>query len=181
MTVSAASALNDPGRRFFPQALDRGAIFNPALPPVRAPFALSTAEPPRGKVLVIEDDAVMALALQRMLREAGFRTVGPATSVADMQRLVSRGAIDCAVLDVEVDRRAPLPIADTLAFWDVPFVWLAEKSGPMPLPHRRRPVVAKPVNGAILAKAIEEAMSCRSRLDAGSDREVGWPRVYPSL
>ena len=117
--------------------------------PPWAPAALAADDPPRGKVLVIEDEAVVALDLQRTLREAGFRTVGPATSLADIQQLIDRGAIDCAVLDLDVDRRAPLPIADLLAFAEVPFVFLSDVPRPMlPPPHRRRPVVKKPFSRA---------------------------------
>ena len=38
--------------------------------------------------------------------------------------MIRRGDIDCAILDLDVDRRAPLPIADILAFADVPFGYL---------------------------------------------------------
>jgi DNA-binding NtrC family response regulator len=154
--------------------------------PPWAPAALAADDPPRGKVLVIEDEAVVALDLQRALREAGFRTVGPATTLADIQQLIDRGAIDCAILDLDVDRRAPLPIADLLAFADVPFVFLSGAPRPMlPTPHRRRPVVEKPFSRAALVAAVEEAMAGKSA--ANDNRLQGlattppWPRVYPPL
>src|SRR4029453_17672957 len=95
-----------------PVAMPAGVRFSP---PSRA-----TLDLPHGKVLVVVDDALMALDLQRLLCEAGYRVVGPATTVAEIQRMIQRGDIDCAIVDLDVDRRAPLPIADLLAFADVP-------------------------------------------------------------
>ena len=42
-----------------------------------APPPHLAAEPPRGRILVVEDQAVVALDLQRTLRAAGYRVVGP--------------------------------------------------------------------------------------------------------
>jgi DNA-binding response OmpR family regulator len=141
----------------------------------------------RGKVLVVEDEALVALDLQRVLCEAGFRTIGPAATLADIQRLIDRAAIDCAVLDLDVDRRAPLPIADLLAFADVPFVFLTTGSRRMVLSqHRHRPVVEKPFSGVALIAAVEQAMARRrraandNRLTAGTTA-LPWPRVYPPI
>jgi CheY-like chemotaxis protein len=186
-TTSAASTLGNSWNRLSstglnPQPLAAGAAF----PPSWAPVALAADDPPRGKVLVIEDEAVVALDLQRALREAGFRAVGPATTLADIQRLIERGAIDCAILDLDVDRRAPLPIADLLAFADVPFVFLTAGSRPaLPLQHRRRPVVEKPFNRSALLAAVEEAMAGKKAANDnrgyGARPALPWPRVYPPL
>jgi CheY-like chemotaxis protein len=100
------------------------------------PPSLAAIDFPQGKILVIVDDAVMALDLQRLLREAGYRVVGPATNVGDIQRMIGRGDVDCAIVDLDVDRRAPLPIADLLAFAEVPFVYLT--TGVLGPPAARR-------------------------------------------
>jgi hypothetical protein len=112
-----------------------------------SPPSLATIDLPQGKVLVVVDDALVALDLQRLLHEAGYRVVGPATTVADIQRMIGRGDIDCAILDLDIDRRAPLPIADLLTFADIPFVYLTTGfPGAVPWRHRRRPVVEKPAS-----------------------------------
>lgn len=152
-----------------------------------SPPPLSALELPRGKVLVVVDDAIVALDLQRLLHDAGWRVVGPATTVAEVQRLIQRGDIACAVLDLDIDRRAPLPIADLLAFADIPFVYLTTGVlGPVPSRHRRRPVVEKPFTGESLIGAMEKAMA-RPREIANDNRwpssasVVPWARVYPPL
>lgn len=116
---SAASTIGDTWNRrlteqsesFAPQPMPVGVRFSPP--------SLTTLDLPHGKVLVVVDDAIMALDLQRLLHEAGYRVVGPATTVVEIQGMIQRGDIDCAILDLDVDRRAPLSIADLLTFADV--------------------------------------------------------------
>lgn len=158
------------------------------LPPRQAARGVAADDLPRAKVLVIEDEAIVALDLQRTLREAGYRVVGPAATMADIQKLIERGSIDCAVVDLDVDWRTPLPVADLLAFADVPFVFLAraECCAP-PQRHASRPVVTKPVRKAELVSAIERAMTRRPAPAANDDARsfapapVVWPRVFPPL
>jgi DNA-binding NtrC family response regulator len=184
--LSAASTLGDSWNRLSdckerlePQPMPVGVRFSP---PSLAPLVL-----PQGKILMVVDDALMALDLQRLLHEAGYRVVGPATTVAEIQRMIQRGDIDCAILDLDIDRRAPLPIADLLAFADVPFVYLTTGAlGPVPSRHRQRPVVEKPFTREILLAAVEKAMA-RAREVANDNRwpvggtVVPWARVYPPL
>ncbi|MPZ29657.1 MAG: response regulator [Rhodospirillales bacterium] len=186
-TTSAASTLGDSwnlrlpeyNERFEPRPMAQGVWFSPP--------SLATLDLPQGKVLMVVDDAIMALDLQRLLHEAGYRVVGPATTVSEIQRMIQRGDIDCAILDLDIDRRAPLPIADLLAFADVPFVYLTTGVlGPVPCRHRQRPVVEKPFTREILIAAVEKAMA-RPREVANDKRwpaggsVVPWTRVYPPL
>lgn len=152
-----------------------------------SPPVLAAAGQPKGKVLMIVDDAILALDLQRLLRDEGWRVLGPATTVAEVQRLIRRGDIACAILDLDIDRRAPLPIADLLAFADVPFVYLATGVfGPVPPRHRQRPIVEKPFTRELLIAAVEKA-TARPREVANDNRwptggpVVPWTRVYPQL
>jgi CheY-like chemotaxis protein len=186
-TPSAASTLGHSWNRRHP---DSNESIAPHPMPVGVRFSppsLATLDLPHGKVLVVVDDAVMALDLQRLLHDAGYRVVGPATAVAEIQRMIERGDIDCAILDLDVDRRAPLPIADLLAFVDVPFVYLTTGVlAPVPARHRQRPVIEKPFTRERLLAAVEKAMA-RRREVANDNRwlpdgpVVPWTRVYPPL
>jgi CheY-like chemotaxis protein len=154
---------------------------------LRLPPSLATLGLPQGRVLVVVEDAVVALDIQRLLHEAGYRVVGPATTLAEVQRMIERGDIDCAILDHDLDRRAPLPIADVLAFAEIPFVYLAAGVlGFLPPRHKARPVVEKPFTREALVTAVEKAIDGR-RAVANDNRwgasgfVVPWARVYPSL
>ena len=152
-----------------------------------SPPSLATLDRPQGRVLVVVDDAVVALDLQRLLQDAGYWPGGPATTVVDIQRMIQRGDIDCAILDLDVDRRAPLPIADLLAFADVPFVYLTTGVlGPVPPRHGQRPVVEKPFTREIMLTALEKAMANRRQAANGTRWSSGgsvvpWERVYPPI
>ena len=185
MATSAASTLGDSWTRLpdcnkglHPQPVPSGARFSPT--------SLATLDVPQGKVLVAVGDAIVALDLQRLLHKAGYRVAGPATGIAEIDRLIQRGDIDCAILDLDVDRRAPLPMADLLEFADVPFVYLTTGVlGPLPARHRLAPVVGKPFSRDMVIGAVEKAMA-KPREVANYNRwpnasVVPWARVYPPL
>lgn len=185
-TLSAASTLGDTWNRWSTQHSNS---FEPQPMPLDmrcSPLVLATLERPQGKILMVVEDAIMALDLQRMLHEAGYHVVGPATTAPQIQRMIQRGNIDCVILDFDVDRRSPLPIADLLAFVGVPFVLLTTGAlGPVPPRHKQRPVVEKPFTREILLAAIEKAMAQRqvandNRWPTGGP-VVPWERVYPPI
>jgi DNA-binding NtrC family response regulator len=185
--MSAASTIGDTwnrrllgkNERINPQPLPAGMLFSPP--------SLATLDLPQGKVLMVVNDAIMALDLQRLLHDAGYRVVGPATTVGEIQSMIQRGDIDCAILDLDVDRRAPLPISDLLAFTDVPFVYLTTGVlGTIPSRHMQRPTVEKPFTREAVLAAVEKAMAVQRKM-ANDNRwpargpVVPWERVYPTL
>jgi CheY-like chemotaxis protein len=157
-----------------------------AAPPGRSPVGLSANDRPGGRILVVEHQAIVALDLQRTLRDAGYRVIGPASTVAEAERLIERGSIDCAILDLDLDRASTSAVADLLALSGVPVVFLLGSSREgLPECHRERPVVEEPYAKAELLMAVRRAMS------AGADEDGiwypvappinSWPRVMPQL
>jgi CheY-like chemotaxis protein len=184
--TSAASTLGDSWNRLGdcnetldPQPMPQGVRYSPP--------SLATMELPPGRILIVVDDAFTALDLQRLLHDAGYRVMGPATTVTEIQRMVQRGDIDCAILDLEVDRRAPLPIADLLSFADVPFVYLATGVlAPAESRHRHRGVIRTPLTRENLLSAVAKAMAKPRRIANDNRWPPGGPvvpgtRVYPPL
>lgn len=150
------------------------------VPPMRGALALAAADPPHGRVLVVEPHAVIALDLQRILRDAGYRIVGPATSAAEAARLLRRGRVDCALLDLDSKPDELSAAADLLDAAGVPYVVLGAEPG-----ARRGPTVAKPYLQADLLQAIESAIAGESEQlpppPSSTVPRVPWPRVFPSL
>ena len=54
------------------------------------------------KVLVVEDEPLVAMALEDLLTDSGCTVVGPASSVKQGMRLIEEQAVDGAVLDVNL-------------------------------------------------------------------------------
>ncbi|MFC7520444.1 response regulator [Xanthomonas populi] len=74
------------------------------------------------RILVVEDDYLLAESLNDLLMDAGVRVVGPVGNVPDALSLVTSGeAIDGALLDVNVRGQPVFPVADALLERGVPF------------------------------------------------------------
>ncbi len=74
-------------------------------------------------VLVVEDEALIALHLELILKRHGWRVLGPAASVDQALRLLDAGeAPDVAVLDVNLRGEPVTPVAVALRAQGVPFV-----------------------------------------------------------
>ena len=77
----------------------------------------SIPAPGRGRlVLVVEDEALIALHLEFILKRHGWRVLGPAASVAQALRLLDENELpDVAVLDVNLQGEPVVPVASALA------------------------------------------------------------------
>jgi len=101
----------------------------PAVPGLLlAPIAGSSDRPGErllGKhVLIVEDEALLALELELVFGEEGAEIVGPALSLSHGVTLVeATPEIDCAVLDVDLGGRDVFPIAHALEARGVPFIF----------------------------------------------------------
>ncbi len=100
--------------------------------PVREPAAAAPAsraemEPPRSaaRILVVEDEPLVALELTQSLREAGFVVAGPARSVAQALTLLAQGGCAAAVLDINLGEETSEQIARELMRLGAPFVTLS--------------------------------------------------------
>jgi len=83
-----------------------------------------TASALRGRrILVVEDEYMMAEDLRYDLEEAGAEVIGPVPSVADALRLLATEmSIDAAILDVNLRGEKAYPVADVLRERTIPFV-----------------------------------------------------------
>jgi CheY-like chemotaxis protein len=75
------------------------------------------------RVLVVEDEMMVAWLLEDMLADFGCAVVGPAAGVNQALAMLDAEAFDAAVLDVNLKGQKSYPIADTLAARGVPFVF----------------------------------------------------------
>ena len=107
------------------------------------------------RVLVVEDDALLALDIVRLLEDAGLEVVGPATSVAKALRLIGDHGCDVAVLDVNLGKETSEPIACELQARGTPFVVLSGYSSEQHPPGLRgAPVLSKPARPSNLVATL---------------------------
>lgn len=103
-----------------------------------------TAELEGLKVLVVEDEFLVATLIEDMLESAGCVVSGPLPRVADALEAVDHDAYDAAILDVNLAGDRIDPVADALAR-NVPFMFVTGCStGALPADFAERPRLCKP-------------------------------------
>lgn len=110
------------------------------------------------RVLVVEDDPLVAWDIEAILQDAGCAVVGPVGRLSQALDLIAAAQIDVVLLDLNLGRDNSLPAADRLEEARIPFVFLSGHSADfLPERHRDRPLVAKPFHPRLLLDAILEA------------------------
>jgi DNA-binding response OmpR family regulator len=72
--------------------------------------------------LVVEDEFLIAMELDAVLKKGGFEVLGPVSSVAAALSLIQAERPDAAVLDVSLRGERVTPVAEVLLANKVPFV-----------------------------------------------------------
>lgn len=110
-------------------------------------------------MLLVEDEALIALMLEDMVEGLGCAVTAVAPRVALGVSMAEAGDFDLAILDVNVAGENVEPVAERLASKGVPFVFATGygEAG-VPLRFRDRPVVPKPFRSDQLEAAIQRAM-----------------------
>lgn len=110
------------------------------------------------KVLVVEDDALVALDLAEMIAELGHEVVGPVMTVEAALSKCRSDPIAFAILDFNLGKETSAPIADELARQRVSFVFLTGylKSA-LPDRFQATKVLPKPIHLAVLEEVIAAA------------------------
>lgn len=108
------------------------------------------------KVLVVEDDYMIALDMRRSLAELGAEILGPAGRVEEALRLIGGAArIDGAVLDVTLHGAMVFPVADALRERGVPFVFATGyEFSSLPPRFAEVPHFEKPVDPLTIARCL---------------------------
>ena len=115
----------------------------------------TTATTQRPRVLLVEDEALIALDLTQQLDFAGFEVIGPASSVAQARQLLWDDDCDAAILDVNLGRgETSEPIAHDLIGRGVPVIVVSGYARSQhPVVFRGLPMVVKPVSiGTLVAE-----------------------------
>jgi CheY-like chemotaxis protein len=112
------------------------------------------------KVLVVEDEMMIAMLIEDMLDEFGCELVGPATNIPRALELIGKESIEIAVLDLNLDGQDTYAIADALQQKNVPFIFATGYgSTGLRKEYGNRPILQKPFQQKDLEIALAEALS----------------------
>jgi CheY-like chemotaxis protein len=115
------------------------------------------------RVLVVEDEALVAMLVEDGLIEAGAKVVGPAASVEEALQLIegaaSDGGLSAAVLDLNLNGQAVSPVADRLAALGVPFLFTTGYRDGRDMGGHAAPTLRKPFDPEALITTVEALAS----------------------
>jgi DNA-binding NtrC family response regulator len=115
------------------------------------------------KVLVVEDEMMIAMLIEDMLEELGCELIGPASKVERALELIASETIEIALLDVNLDGQATDAVAYELQRKGVPFVFATGYGATgVPKQHNDRTVLQKPFQMTDLATALSTAINSQS-------------------
>lgn len=113
------------------------------------------------RVLLVEDEALIAMILEEMIAEVGCTVLGPAATIDAALALVGEAtSADCALLDINLGAAPSWPIADALIAKGVPFAFVSGygKAGLEPR-FQDATVLSKPIDTTHLEAWLERIAS----------------------
>jgi DNA-binding response OmpR family regulator len=112
--------------------------------------------PHRQRILVIEDDLLIALMIEEMVREAGYRVSGVAHTIAAARQEFAKRNFDAVLFDIDIGRRSHPEVADFLLDTGVPFAFVTGYDYLVEPRHQTVPVLEKPFSPTQLHAILEK-------------------------
>jgi CheY-like chemotaxis protein len=112
------------------------------------------------RILVVEDDAMIAMMVEDMLLDLGCTVIGPAGGLEEAVRLAAGDrALDGALLDVNLNGQSVFPLADDLRTRGVPIVFCSGYGeGGLRDVDKASGFLRKPYRTGELAEALSAAL-----------------------
>ena len=111
------------------------------------------------RILIVEDEPIVAIALQDMLEGLGFAVVGPAFRVAPALRLADDEQIDAAILDVNMGDGDSFGVAERLRARGIPYLFATGygREG-LDAAHAEAAVLQKPYRESQVEEALRRLL-----------------------
>jgi PAS domain S-box-containing protein len=127
------------------------------------------------RVLLVEDEILVAMMMRDILTELGFSVIGPFSRLSEAMVAAVHDDIDAGIIDVNLGGEFVYPVADVLVARKIPFVFVTGY-GVESIDSRFAdvPIVKKPVQRQVLQKIFIPAAGERARFPnrrIGSGRE----------
>lgn len=112
------------------------------------------------RAMIVEDEAIIAMDLEVIVRDLGYEIFGVHGSVAEALTATETDIPDFAILDANLHGESSLPVAKRLHAQGVPLIFATgyKSMSDLPASMEAVPKLTKPVRGKVLAAAIEKAI-----------------------
>lgn len=117
----------------------------------------TTAPATRPRILVVEDEWLIAADFEEALNRAGYDVVGPVATAEDARALIEEVSLAGALLDIHLSDGTSFSLASRLKELRVPYVYVTGYDAQdLPEPIRRHQMVNKPVPDGALERLVAE-------------------------
>jgi DNA-binding NarL/FixJ family response regulator len=115
------------------------------------------------RVLLVEDEFLVAMDVESMLERAGCAAIGPAARLEQAMTLARGEAIDAAVLDVNLNGTPVFPVAKALSERGIPFLFTTGCDGAsIPPAFQAVPRLQEPFGEDDLIHGLKAVMNGRA-------------------
>jgi CheY-like chemotaxis protein len=122
------------------------------------------------RVLLVEDESLVAMLLEDMLTELGHQVVGPVSRIGKALELARSEQLEAAILDVNLNGLEVYPVAAVLAARGIPFVFATgygKRS--LPAPYDSRPTLSKPFQQQDVRAVLAEMRQAKPAAASADD------------
>jgi len=115
------------------------------------------------RVLIVEDEAMIAGLIQSILSAAGWSVVGPVATLERALETIDRERLDAALLDVRINGRDVYAVANVLMQRGIPFIFVSGFTRKqMPPGYRDCAYIAKPFTPDAILALLKEVVERKS-------------------
>jgi CheY-like chemotaxis protein len=123
---------------------------------------------PAQRVLVVEDELLVALDIESIVIEAGMAVIGPASTAAEALRLIETTAFEAALIDANLNGEPIDEVAGALSERGIPFAYVTGYGREsLPAAHPA-PIVTKPFDAAQLVAAVRRLLATSGGPDSAA-------------
>ena len=120
------------------------------------------------RLLVVEDELLVALDIESILSEAGMVVIGPASSAGEALELIASGGADAALIDANLGGEPITAVARALSERGIPFAYVTGYGREsLPAAHPA-PIVTKPFDAAQLLAAVRQLLAISGGPDSAA-------------
>ena len=111
------------------------------------------------RVLIVEDEMLIVMALEDMLTDLGAIPVAQACSVSEGLALVEKGGFDVAILDINLRGTKVFPVAEAMEASGKPYIFASGYGESEILPEfAGHPILVKPYQADRLVSALKTVL-----------------------
>ena len=112
------------------------------------------------RILIVEDEPFLALALEETLIDAGFAIAGVTGRIDKALAVIDSGGCDSAILDANLAGISATPVAAALTARGLPFIVMSGYSAnQQPEALRAAPLVQKPCRPERIIETLKNVLS----------------------